>query len=58
MIIKLKEVIAIIQCENGKLLHELQYIKQTLKMDKTSWAKHEEGDRHNRENPPAKPYYT
>ena len=35
VIIKLKEVVDIIQCENGKLLHELQYIKESLKADGT-----------------------
>ena len=30
VITKLKEVVDIIQCENGKILHELQYIKKTL----------------------------
>ena len=37
---KLKEVVDIIQCENGKLLHQLQYIKQTLKMDNTKGRHH------------------
>ena len=64
MIIKLKEVVDIIQCENGKLLHELQYIKETLKTDETRNRKrsktveNEESDRHTQESPPAQPYDT
>ena len=66
VIIKLKEVVDIIQCENGKLLHELQYIKDTLKTNgaknkkrsKTVENTHEESERHTQENHPAQPYNT
>ena len=66
VIIKLKEVVDIIQCENGELLHELQYTRETLKTDGTRNKKrsktventNEESNRHTRKKPSDKPYDT